>query len=421
MKTAPITALCFLVLAAIAHAQNQPGPREGAAASPYAKWKNGPSGDTNTFPIAVWLQNPANAAKYKEIGVNTYLGLWEGPTEEQLAQLKAAGMKVICEQNEVGLKHLADPTIIGWMHGDEPDNAQKFDSYWRDDFDKVKQAWPQIEKFKTMKEYEGYGPPVPPTWIIEDYRKIKAKDPSRPVMLNLGQGVAWEDYIGRGERTGKLEDYPEYIKGADIVSFDIYPACHDKPQVHGNLWYVARGVDRLREWSKGEKTVWNVLECTKISHPEGEMATPRQVRCEIWMSLVHGSQGIVYFVHEFKPMFREDGVFLYPDVVAEIAKNNKLIAQLAPVINSPTITGGARAASSNPAAPVDIMAKKSGGATYVFSVAMRERETKADFAVSGISGEKRVEVVGEGRTIVSKGGAFQDNFKAWDTHIYRVE
>jgi hypothetical protein len=44
----------------------------------------------------------------------------DGPTEQQLASLKKSGMKVICEQNEVALKNLDDPIIIGWMHGDEP-------------------------------------------------------------------------------------------------------------------------------------------------------------------------------------------------------------------------------------------------------------------------------------------------------------
>ena len=76
------------------------------------------------FPIAVWLQHPRNALKYKAAGFNTYVGLWKGPTDVQLAALRGVGMKVICSQNEVGLRRLDDETIIGWMHGDEPDNAQ---------------------------------------------------------------------------------------------------------------------------------------------------------------------------------------------------------------------------------------------------------------------------------------------------------
>src|SRR5512135_2072267 len=99
-------------------------PLLGLAGSPYGKWSHGPPADPSFFPLAVWLQSPANAERYRQAGFNTYLGLWRGPTEDQLATLKKAGLHIICEQNETALRHLDDPTIIGWMHGDEPDNAQ---------------------------------------------------------------------------------------------------------------------------------------------------------------------------------------------------------------------------------------------------------------------------------------------------------
>jgi hypothetical protein len=80
--------------------------------------------DPRFFPIAVWLQDPGNAPRYKDMGINVYVGLWRGPTEKQLALRKKHGMRVICAQNAVGLQHKGDPTILAWMHGDEPDNAQ---------------------------------------------------------------------------------------------------------------------------------------------------------------------------------------------------------------------------------------------------------------------------------------------------------
>src|SRR3990172_7801628 len=85
----------------------------GAAspASPYGGWKNGPPRDDSFFPIAVWLQPPGKARQYLDAGFNTFVGLWKGPTEEQLAELKRAGMRVVCEQNEVARKHLDDSTI----------------------------------------------------------------------------------------------------------------------------------------------------------------------------------------------------------------------------------------------------------------------------------------------------------------------
>ncbi|HNS19216.1 MAG TPA: hypothetical protein PKH24_01895 [Sedimentisphaerales bacterium] len=362
---------------------------------PYAKWSRGPGGGTDFFPIAVWLQSPRNAQRYLAAGINVYIGLWKGPTDEQLAQLGAAGMRVICSQNDVGLRHLDDPTIIGWMHGDEPDNAQ------------------------SLGEGKGYGPPIAPEKIVADYQKIRAADPSRPILLNLGQGVAWDGWHGRGVRTNHPEDYPLYIQGCDIASFDIYPATHDKPAVAGNLWYVARGVERLVGWAGGERIVWNCIECTHIDNADRK-ATPEQVKCEVWMSLVHGSKGLIYFVHEWKPRFNESALLSDPVMCEAVTRINRRIAALAPVLNSPTIAQGGKAEPANPDAPIATMVKKHGGAVYLFAVAMRGTPTRVALSIAGLSGRHAVEVLDEGRTLESADGAFQDDFKAWDVHLYRV-
>ncbi|MBN1359232.1 MAG: hypothetical protein JW993_01510 [Sedimentisphaerales bacterium] len=107
------------------------------------RWPRGPFQQEDFFPIAVWLQNPANAPRYRQAGINLYVGLWRGPTEEQLRQLREANMPVICAQNALALARLDDRIIVGWMHQDEPDNAQ------------------------SLGEGQGYGPPVAPQAIVE--------------------------------------------------------------------------------------------------------------------------------------------------------------------------------------------------------------------------------------------------------------
>ena len=366
------------------------------SASPYEKWEHGPPPDENYFPIAVWLQNPRNAAKYRQAGINTYVGLWRGPTEKQLAELKAAGMKVICHQNQVGLKHVDDPTIIGWMHGDEPDNAQ------------------------SLGKGKGYGPPILPEKIIDNYHKIQRKDLTRPVLLNLGQGVAWDGWRGRGVRTNHPEDYAEYVKGCDIASFDIYPAIHDKPQVAGKLWYVARGVERLVGWTGGNQIVWNCIECTRISNPKTK-ATPHQVRCEVWMSIIHGSMGLIYFVHEWQPRFNESALLSDPEMLPAVTAINQQIIGLAPVLNGPTVEGQVDVLSDNDSVPIAMMTKKHEGATYVFAVNMRGERTTVTFSIQGLDGNKTVEVIGEDRILVTRGGVFKDRFSGWDVHLYRIK
>ncbi|MCC7264766.1 MAG: hypothetical protein IT369_19795 [Candidatus Latescibacteria bacterium] len=358
--------------------------------SPYAPWTRGPSTDPDYFPIGVWLQDPSNAARFKEAGINVYVGLWEGPTEEQLAGLQAAGMSVICAQNAVGLKHLADPTIIAWMHGDEPDNAQPAAG-------------------------GGWGPAIPPATIIADYQRLAANDPSRPIWLNLGQAVANEEWIGRG---APWEDYPGYCQGTDILSFDVYPVAGiQKSDGENYLWYVAKGVDRLHQWSGG-KTVWNVIETTRIQSKR--KATPSQVRSEVWMSLIHGSRGILYFVHEWEPVFVEARLLQDPEMLAAVTAINQQIRDLAPVLNSATVER-AQVVSSDPAVPVDLMAKEHGGDLYLFAAAMRPGSTQGAFQLSAIKGGKSAEVLGESRHIEIKDGSFTDAFADYAVHLYRIE
>jgi hypothetical protein len=366
-----------------------------SAANPEQKWTNGVWSDPNFFPLAVWLQAPANAERYRKAGFNVYVGLWQGPTEAQLSALKKAGMSVVCGQTQVALRHRDDPTIIGWMHGDEPDNAQ------------------------SLGEGRGWGAPVLPEKIVADYQKIQAADPSRPVLLNLGQGVAWDGWYGRGARKNHPEDYPKYVKGCDIASYDIYPATHTSKEVAGNLWFVARGVERLVEWTEGRKPVWNCLECTHIGNPDRK-PTPHEVRCEAWMSLIHGSRGLIYFVHQFKPKFIEAALLADPEMLDAVTALNRQITELAPVLNSPTISDAVTVESTNAAVTVATMVKRHEGATYVFAAAMREGETTATFTLRGIAGSPTAEVLGEQRTLVAKKGSFTDHFAPWEVHLYRV-
>lgn len=387
-------AVLLILAGSQVQAQERPGGSDRA--SPYRAWKNGPPPDREYFPICVWLQSPGKAGQYREAGFNTYVGLWKGPTEDQLAALRKAGMKVICDQNAAGLRHLDDPTIIGWMHGDEPDNAQ------------------------SLGPGKGYGPPVPSAKIIADYEEIRRRDPSRPVLLNLGQGVAWDAWHGRGVRTNHPEDYPAYVKGSDIVSFDIYPVVHSKPEVAGKLWYLARGVDRLVKWSEGKKVVWNCIECTRINNPVVK-ATPEQVRSEVWMSIIHGSMGLIYFVHEWKPRFNESALLSDREMLRAVTKINKEVTALAPVLHRPTIKGAVTVSSDSADVPIASMTKRHHGATYLFAVAMRDGESTATVAMKGMRGQRTVEVIGENRSVVARDGVFRDHFGPYGVHLYRLQ
>ena len=375
------------------------GQERRSAELPYAEWKRGLPSDPNYFPIAVWLQSPAKAKDYKAAGINLYVALWQGPTAEQLSELKAAGMPVIVDQNRRSQALMNDPTIVGWMHGDEPDNAQ------------------EVTDPKTGKK--GYGPCIPPQKIVDDYHAKHAVDPSRPIMLNLGQGVANDAWVGRGSGA-KLDDYKTYVQGCDIVSFDVYPVADNLKPVGGdNLGYVAKGLDRLREWTGGKKIIWNCIECTRIGGDH--KATPEQTRAETWLALIHGSRGLIYFCHQFKPTFDEHALLDDPDMLKTVTATNKQIHELAPVLNSPTMDGRAELKSAPGQPSIDMMVKEHAGSTYLFAVNTHPASSMAEFALKGKGSQRAAEVVGEGRTVTLTKGDIADRFAPYEVHIYRIK
>ena len=374
----------------------------------YGQWANGLPDGEDFFPLAVWLQSPGNAPEFKGIGINTFVGLWQGPTEAQLGSLNAQGIYTVASQNAIGLTSPNNAVVRSWLHQDEPDNAQ-----WNEGT-------------------SSWGPCVAPGVLIDLYKGWKAADGSRPVMLNFGQGVSnmgsdgmgwygrwYLDDIGGKDYSVPSGNYSLYYteasEGADIIAYDIYPVTSPDSWVSGRLEYVSQGVHNLVDWTGGRKQVWNCIETTHIDNATAR-PTPAQIRSEVWMSLIAGSSGIVYFVHEWQPSFREDGIFRYDDAAAAVAAVNSEITALAPVLNSPTLAAGAAVTSS---VPVDVMVKEHGGYTYLFASSLGSGATAAALDVAGLD-QGTVEVLGEGRQLIMAGGTFQDDFAGYGVHLYRI-
>ena len=354
------------------------------AETSYSQFPNGPSADPNYFPIGVWLQGPNKIQQYKNIGINVFVGFYGDLDQTSLAQFANAGMSLIPTQNNVGLTSAQQTAIKGWLPFDEPDNAQPDGK-------------------------GGYGRPcIPPSTVIGWYNDQKANDPTRPVLLNFGKGVAKVNWVGRGSCRGDTSYYQKASAGADILAFDVYPISAGYP-----LEDIAKGVSNLRTWSNNQKIIWNYVEAAAING--GAVPTGGQVRSEVWMSIVHGSMGIVYFAHEFAPKFREDGLFNHPALVRAIGALNAEIKSLAPVLNSPTLSG----LQTSSAVPVATMMKQYAGATYVFATAMRGTATTASFTLPSV-GPGTVEVINENRTLALSDGKFQDSFAGYGVHLYRV-
>jgi len=349
--------------------------------------------DPSFFPVGVWLQPAGVAAQYKAMGVNVYVGGVDSyPRPKDRAFLDAIaqhGMVAICpfKKQYVEEKLQEHPAFVGWMFGDEPDNVDR--------------ATGQVKHT--------------PEALLADFARIRHADPTRPVYLNLGCGVANERFVGRGATD---EQYAGYPAACDILSYDVYPCNSVSPNGPDRLHLVAKGVDRLRKWAGPKKRVWCWIEANKIRKGDGRAPTPDEAKTMIWMALVHGADGYGFFCHSWAgPRLKVAGI--EPDMQQALAPVNAEVHRLAPVLNSPTVKDGATVKTTQ-GSRVDVLVKRHGGATYVFAVNMHRKPEQATFTIAGL-GDATAEVLFEDRTVAVKAGRFTDAFAPYAVHRYKMQ
>ncbi len=370
--------------------------------SPYAGWSRGLPTSPSFFPIAVWLQGPWHATEMHQLGINVFVGNNAGTdpiAASDLTTLSSLGIYAIVWQDSVGLANVGSSTIVGWwMTPDEPDNAQPASG-------------------------GGYGPPVAPSTLVARYNSYKATDSTRPIYVGLGQGVAYDNYEGRGSNPPPES---QYVPASDIIDFDIYPYnnCGGDTNAQvtcGQFWLNAFGVDRLHTWSNRGQAVWTDIETTVIGAGTTTGPTPQQTKSEVWLSLIHGANGIAYFVDTWQPSFREDGIFVDPTMVSAVTALNAQIISLAPELNSANVPNLVSVSSPDASPPIDIMVKAHGTSIYVFAAVSRPGAATGSFTVHGVTGSGTAQVIGESRTVSLTHGAFADDFSANGVHIYQID
>lgn len=146
--------------------------------SPAPLYANGLPTSDSYFPIALWLQSPSRVPEYEAIGINLFDGLYEGSTEEQLAELNKYDMPVIAEQNDIALSSPNARVIRGWTKIDQPDNAQ-----------------PPGSGFLSF----GYGLRgicIPAKEVANRSAEVRSRDPTRPILIGFGRCVADPNWNG---------------------------------------------------------------------------------------------------------------------------------------------------------------------------------------------------------------------------------
>lgn len=186
-------------------------------------------------------------------------------------------------------------------------------------------------------------------------------------------------------------------------------------------------------------------------------ATPPQVNAEVWMALISGAQGILYFCGDSSAYEFCLGAGADPGALisqANVAYVNSNILSYAAVLNSPTIgacslrklinsggmvtispscTGGVLSLSSNTATPGLAMVKSASGQAYLFAMSSaRGQGATLSFIVAGFGGKTATVVYDSdarydpshstvGHVIPMNAiGAFSDQFGYGDDYQVRI-
>ncbi|CCH29850.1 hypothetical protein ABZ816_40450 [Actinosynnema sp. NPDC047251] len=387
----------------------------GPTADYYRKWVNGPNpaGDPSIFPINVWMQDPSEVvdgklvgAAYREIGVPATLGLWDDPAwSRRRDALFATGWSAYVSHGKVD-SVLADPgharSFLGYLLVDEPD----------------------------MQKSSGgrLHPEFQPSAVLRVAQETRAKDPSRPTVVNFG---AWMGTPKGRERYGFVEqsyedDMRTYCSAADIASADYYGWSDADSGVVGAFRY-GEVVDTMRRWCGADKPVFGFVE-TGHPYEDGELISPDQVESAVWNCVLHGANGINYFAHSFYPEGRGDfaSAVSRADVASRLKALNARLQALAPVLNAPAVGGvqGKGVAEGKGAVPVAVLHKVVEGWHYVFVQADGDEarpgsaRTRVELSLPlGARGD--VEVLDEGRSVAVVDGVLVDDFEPYQVHVYR--
>lgn len=353
------------------------------------------------FPLMNFYQSPKSFDHAASAGLNGYfMPGSKPPPKEYLDALWARQLYGVVPFDTEAVGH---PALLAWLQPHEPDAL----------------------KDGTVR--------TPPEEVVKAYGTIRENDTSRPVVLDFSPNFMLKAEFAQGgmSEDEKRKIYPQFARGGDILTYNVYPIWgHNKPE---KMSWVAEAADDLRTLVGDRKPFWAMIETGKgargIPVDKQHDVSVEQIKAEVWMAITHGATGIIYFTHQFTPKFTEFG----PDAAkqAGLRMINDQIACLAPIILSPPPKTGVAVdlhglntvpPRQKSLAPAGWMARRHGGYAYVFVLHTGAGGCgAADVAVEGLRAGTRVEVHGTRRTIQADDGSFTDiGFAPYELRIYRI-
>lgn len=321
------------------------------------------------FLIGTWIPNPDEMAKWKARGVNTVFGQPNGIDPAWDAQAISLGLKRVKRQAEAS--DVGNPDVIAWLQIDEPNNAGQTQA--------------------------NLAP------LSQKYDEWKAMDPTKPVIVNFAGAILSYDPTNTDALLGQYID-----QTLDWICNDYYPVTNGVP-----LTEMAVPIDKISRLTSKPQLVFIETSDQDYSWSHGG-PTPEQVKAEIWLAIVRGVKGIIYY-----PQSTTSPDATLPDVAAEITTQNAIISSLGPVLQ-----GKINPSEMNALAPSPLRFAwwhHSGGNYLIVVNPTPSSLPDADMIWGGVSnGFASISVLNEGRTLALDQGNFSDSFEPYAVHIYVI-
>jgi hypothetical protein len=373
----------------------------------FARWSNSFPTDPGFFPIGVWNETLAELSwipQYRDLGINTFVGLYNGVTTPMLEAIRAAGMYVV--GGAVGPASDPGSVIAARTFADEPDG--------RYICDEPQPSW-LAQRCAGVRGSHTFASSVA---AMSD--EVARRDPTRPVFNQYTKPVALPGY----RSPHSASDLRVFARAGDITSFDYYPI--SDPWNPGEVWDLYDATRQVRSLANRSQPVWVFIETSYIfpeTWGQRRSPTPAQVQAEVWQAIIGGARGIEYFNHNFYEQDHRQPPTqhlliepAYATMAQAVREVNQRVRRLAPVINAPFAEGFVVANGT-----VNVMTKYHRGSLYIFAATAQHGDQQVTFTVRGVDTATAV-VLDERRNLRVSNGRFVDTFRGGTgVHVYRID
>jgi hypothetical protein len=392
-------------------ASGPPAPPRNGEFSPafYARFKSSLPASASFFPIAVWQQQPTrvrngkpNAVNFKNLGINTFAGLWDFPNDggsaANLSAIRSSGMYALGGGDD---GKAGDARTISGMAGNG--------------------AWAGFE-LGDEQDMSTNPSHITPAQVSGQAAALRRDAPGRLVYNNFGKAFSLFPWVGAHDETAGLRQYCAQV---DVASSDYYAATdgYEPAGTHTPNFY-GKSIDHVRQLCGPAKPAWGFIE---TGHPFADqpgawppysangVISAATIEQGVWSMLAHGANGIVYFVHDFfTGRFTEDGLFDHPQTVTAVARIDAAIRAIAPILNAQRQPKGLLAVNA------DATLRADAAGWYVVAAENSGHKRTCTFTVA-VAANRTVSVVGENRTVkANANGTWSDPFAGWGHHVYKI-